>query len=165
MRAGIIPVIHVVTSTHELPLAQQLYGFGINSSYRRLIDLAGHRETTDRTVIDNAIREFSEETLGVFGNVDRSLVARMPSLMNEETALYFVPFKVDPKEVHRNFQWRLANEARPEVLGLVWLTLDEIVSLPAPALYYKPHRLLSQNVDLLPTIDLEMQRFFTENPS
>ena len=59
IRAGIIPVL-----LEDKGSLNGNYIFGVDAHYNTLIDLGGHREVYDYDVLDTALRELREESLG-----------------------------------------------------------------------------------------------------
>jgi 8-oxo-dGTP pyrophosphatase MutT (NUDIX family) len=152
IRAGIIPVVSISGVNY--------YGLGTDSQYLTLIDFAGGIEEKDRHLFDNAAREFTEETLGVFGTIRGEDLYHMPFIHNQECTLFFVPWQYDCKIVD-NFNYKVSQEPRPEIIGINWLTLDELLSLSNKQMYWKPHNLIQENINQIQHIDQIYREMFS----
>lgn len=119
-----------------LPLVRQegilWIGFAINEYGRGLIDFGGRRETKDRTVEENALRELREESMGVF---DLSSVPEKADyveaiIRGSRVRLYFIEFfGRTPSEISSEIGAKLFCEVRPEISGICWFTKDQVNKL------------------------------------
>lgn len=150
-RAGIIPVIWVSGVNY--------YGLGTDSQHHTYIDLGGRREDYDRHHYDNAAREFTEESLGVFGQIRGEDLYEMPFIYNQDCALFFVPWIIN-EQLHENFAHKVSQTPNPEIIALNWLTLNQLLSLTPQQMYWKPQRLIQENADLIEAIDEKYQEIF-----
>jgi hypothetical protein len=119
-RAGIIPF----TFSKDKTL---LFGFGLDKIYRELTDFGGGVSyKKDKTALNGAIREFQEESLGVFGNVTQDQLKDSLVLYTKNTLIIFVYFDADPEAINNAFYDRIIHEKNPEVSDIVWLTEKEL---------------------------------------
>lgn len=100
------------------------YAFGIDAKYKNMIDLGGHRETWDDSVLHTALRELHEESLGIFDSDE--LTRQCKIFYTDELFFLLLPVKKDRNAYVKEFHKRLILEREPEVVDIVWLTLDQI---------------------------------------
>ena len=142
-RAGVIPMID---SVHD---GQRYFCYGVDATYKTLIDLGGHIEAIDTSYAQTAYREFSEETLGALGNtITLAQVAQAPFVYDDDTLDYLVllPSQTDLAAIQRRFAQQLAMDStgHPEVIDLVWLTYDQLAKLADDQIYFRSRRLISR---------------------
>lgn len=118
-RAGVIPYISTPQGLK--------YAFGLDTNYRELTDFGGGVSyKRDKTAINGALREFKEESLGVFGDYTPKDVMNNVVIYNKDLMIVFIPVDVSPKEKNALFHKRLEDEDNPEVCDIVWLSEDEL---------------------------------------
>lgn len=141
---GIIPVMEIGT--------ELVYGFGFNHRYDDFTDFGGQRERGE-TFVEGAIREFTEESLGIFGTLQPEqlqssigLFSRIPAGRRTRVEyLIFVRFTgPSPAELVNQFQLERQRELRKddnlrrlglrvpynpklEMSEMIWLTEDDII--------------------------------------
>lgn len=117
-RAGVIP--------YTFYQGKVIFGLGLDRRFHELTDFGGGiRYTKDRDAIVGALREFTEESLHVFGpmfpeNIQNAIVS-----YTQIMAIFFVYVNVNPVHSSLLFQERVSTLDTPEVSDLVWLSLDE----------------------------------------
>ena len=93
-------------------------------------DLGGHPEPTDQDCLDTAIREFGEESLGVFGPITREQVGRSIAVFNAQVLIVFVRLDYDPKQIIRLFDQRAKAATHPiEVTKLFEVDRSTLLSM------------------------------------
>lgn len=149
-RGGIIPY-----TTGEINgFTYTFYCLGLDYSSGNITDFAGKREPRDRDIIETSIREFQEETLGVFGPLRREdLIRREASVLyDHQSATIFVPFNnIDMMRIVDNYTRSTRGlRSEPELSMLVWmddyqLRMALMQNKQDPIIFYYPTgRLLSQ---------------------
>lgn len=100
------------------------FGFGVDKVYNEFSDFGGKIESGEN-VIETAIRELNEESLGLFQltkkDIDDSLM-----LYNDNMAIIFVKFDADVLTINDDFQRLLTKAKKYEVKAIVWLSYDEL---------------------------------------
>lgn len=135
-RAGVVP--------YTIYNGKLYLCFGEDYRTKTIIDFAGGMEKFDQSMIATAIREFSEETLGVFGpltkdELNRSTVIsqRFPAeykgrTIMQDMVLIFVPVDEFPLSYTRAYQAKVQESLRfhperfLEIKDFLWLTPELI---------------------------------------
>jgi len=73
-----------------------------------------------------ALREFKEESLGIFGELTVKDVEKSIVVYNKEMMIIFYRTDADPKDKNELFHVRLKKEPDPEVCDVVWLNEEEL---------------------------------------
>lgn len=125
LRGGIIPYVVVPTDEGD----QVVYGFGLDSTSADLTDFGGKRDPKDRDIIDTAIREFGEETLSVFGKLNRRDLIGSRIIYDSIIAIILYRYNIDPDDIPKlmaEFNTRAQQLQKPEITTLIWLTPNQI---------------------------------------
>ncbi len=110
----------------------RLYCFALDSSSADLTDFGGSRDISDKDILETALREFNEESLGVFGNIQYSDLFNLEAIYtrvdeNRYAVLLLLPVKVtDLMELGEEFSRRAAKHTDHENRALVWLTQEQV---------------------------------------
>jgi|DewCreStandDraft_4_1066084.scaffolds.fasta_scaffold02053_33 hypothetical protein len=139
----------------------RLYCFALDSSSADLTDFGGRRDRRDKDILETALREFYEESLGVFGNIRYSDLLNLEAIytrVDEDryTMMLLLPVNVtDLIEPGEEFSRRAAEHIDHENRALVWLTqgqvlrvldLDQkIINREVLFIIYPPVRILLEN--------------------
>ena len=75
----------------------------------------------DKTTAGGALREFTEESLGVFGKFHPSSLDDCVVVYNNNMAIFFLPLRCNPEEVTKTFTVRYKKEKTNEVSSLAWM--------------------------------------------
>lgn len=120
-RAGIIP--YIVNNE-----GQRIYALGVDTRFGSLTDFGGGVKKGKETVIEAALREFKEETLGVFKNVSNKSIKNDVAIYNDNILIIFVKVNVDPDYLNLMF---LSNSIRTktplEVNNIAWIPEDKFI--------------------------------------
>lgn len=107
-----------------------VFGMGSDSSYREITDFGGsYEKSADNDPLDTALREFEEETLGVYGSINRDAVSECVVLLNQSMLIMFVPLKFDPDRIAEMFDEKLSEESEPEINELVWISKHNFIAM------------------------------------
>ncbi len=107
-----------------------VFGMGSDSDYEEITDFGGGFEPSiDTDPLDTALREFKEETLGVYGNIDRNAVSECVVVLNQIMLIMFVPLEFDPTKTTVMFGERLLQEHEPEINELVWISKRNFLNM------------------------------------
>lgn len=139
-RAGIIPYIY--------RNGQLYFCLGVDRGSGDLTDFGGGVKATENA-IQGAIREFQEETLGVFGDLDTTRLLHSTWVSTPQMLILFAEIHTDPQIANNLFQERVALIPEPEVSALVWLSytdLIQIVQKNTPTRIYNRVRYLLRRV-------------------
>jgi hypothetical protein len=118
-----------------------VFGMGSDSSYREITDFGGGFESSaDTDPLDTALREFKEETLGVYGDIDRDAVSECVVILNQSMLIMFVPLKFDPNRITEMFGEKLSGEREPEINELVWISKHTFLDMITDQYKSKPSK-------------------------
>ena len=143
-RGGII----IYTTYH-----QQIYlGLAVDSQTHDLTDFGGQLYyDSDPDCIAGSLREFQEETMGIFAPLTAEHVAPYTSIHDEANIITFLHLAVHPDQVSAAFLNAHSEHIRklkkkPEVCGITWLSMDEFTAAVATpgVLYQRLQKVLSQ---------------------
>ncbi len=109
------------------------FGMGLDSESHDLTDFAGSiRYRHDRNVISGALREFDEETLGIFESITKEDIDQCLVIYDEYNLIIFIHMDIDPNAVCSTFNdkyEKIMNDEKrvsdPEVCGITWLEWED----------------------------------------
>lgn len=128
-RAGVIP--YIIYKGKKV-----MFCMGIDRISRDLTDFGGKVEIKDANPVYGGLREFKEESLGVFGEFIIGDVSNDIVLYNDNMMIMFVKLEVDPRIVTEQFKQKIRQICNPEVSDIVWLHKEELLSLISGKCYY-----------------------------
>lgn len=128
-RAGVI-IYTIVNGTMYI-------GLGLDSRSHDLTDFGGGVVyKTDINAVRGALREFEEETLGIFDPLSIEDIKKCLVLYDDNNLIIFIHINMDPNIICQEFNEKyqvITNKNKmitrkkyyPEVCGITWLTLKE----------------------------------------
>lgn len=120
IRAGIIPYIDI-NDTRYFALTLQFP----NSD---LADFGGTIESWDIDALDAAIREYYEESFGIFGEINRENLQDCYVLDGNDTAEILLPVSGYMYDYNQKFYQILGDNIYHEVQTIIWLNAYQILS-------------------------------------
>ena len=107
------------------------YGLGIDTASKEITDFGGGISyKRDENVICGALREFKEETLGIFGDVRYEDVLEAPVIYNNTNLIIFKYVHEDPFLIRERFLQHFIEAENtkdiPEVCDIIWMTTTEL---------------------------------------
>lgn len=136
-RAGIIPILVVdvikLKSSHRPPPGFisgtiKLYGFGIDRTHNELTDFGGrvcYGGKRPESAKRGARREFREETLKSFENIEPKTFDNFIVVGDDETMIMLGEYDEDPFDIDRKFHSNISSKS--ENIGIVWLDEKTII--------------------------------------
>jgi len=103
------------------------FGMGIDRNSGDISDFGGHRIHNDSDIIETAIREFDEETLGVCGKIKKENIKNCYCIFDRHTMIIFYPTQIDIKNSIINFKNTVYDKT--EMSGLIWIKYDKMKSI------------------------------------
>lgn len=100
------------------------FGFGVDAIYNELTDFGGHLDRSDKNVIEGALRECREESLGVLNFTYKNVLEDL-ILYDDKMAILLVKTQESMDKINLNFKNKLTRK-KVEVNDIVWLSLDEL---------------------------------------
>jgi len=129
-RAGVI----MYTKINDL----LYFGLGVDTLSGEYTDFGGgisYKDKNDKNVIEGALREYNEETLGIFGNLNYNDVVDCNVIYNYHNLILFRYVAVDFDNILLQFNIEYNNKIKqgilPEVCNIKWLTLKEFKDVVA----------------------------------
>jgi hypothetical protein len=101
------------------------FGFGVDAIYNELTDFGGHLDRSDKNVIEGALRECREESLGVLNYTYKNVLNDL-ILYDDKMAILLVLTNESMDKINLNFKKKLTLRKKVEVNDIVWLSLDEL---------------------------------------
>ena len=102
---------------------------GIDTVSGDITDFGGGVSVKTENAITGGLREFSEESLGIFGEITIEELKRCVCVYDESNIIIFVPIKIDISRKYYEFINRLKLIKYPEVKDLSILDTKEFISL------------------------------------
>lgn len=102
-------------------------GMGIDMKTHDLTDFGGGISyKKDRDVITGALREFHEETLGIFRKLNYDDISSSAVLYDDiYNLIVFIYIDVDPNIISERFLTSFTTAAKAEICGIEWLTWED----------------------------------------
>ncbi len=145
-RAGIIP--------YCIKDEIKYFCFGVEDGVGALADFGGQVDPADRNLLDTAVREFTEETAGVFGEIDRDRLNSSTCLMGALTV--DILYEVDAKMSSYNLAFENAvKNGDTEVIRFVWLSKTQVLN------YIKMSKMRQKGVNMYHMYDKISDLFST----
>lgn len=108
---------------------QILFGLGVDTKSGDITDFGGGVSKFDGTIINGALREFKEESLGIFGSIQPSELRKFITIYNKKIFSIFIKFNVQPIKINQIFQERVKMIPNPEVKDIMWFSEDNFIKL------------------------------------
>lgn len=110
-----------------------VFMLGIDTNSGNITDFGGGIKLKYETPLEGGLREFVEESLGVFGDIKENELADQIMVYTEDIMIVFIHFKIDFKEIMNIFSQRLNQlliyGISPEVNSLILMTKDQFIQL------------------------------------
>ena len=139
-RAGVILIVYS-SKTPETPL----FCLGKDALSNDFTDFGGKLCKLDNgNPLKCALREFEEESLGVFGEFGMNDVLEDYCVYSDTSLIVFIKIRVENTEwIDLQFSRKLKYQAFREIIKLKWLTLDKLnEAVNKNKIYYKPRVIL-----------------------
>jgi len=117
LRAGILPYI-LEKGTHY-------YAFGISFPVNNITYIGGGICADDGDILETALREYKEESLGVFGALSKDSLCKMEYIKDKRSVLFLHQVKGNLSFYVDKFQ-NLEKSKKHELKGIIWLTKKQI---------------------------------------
>ena len=121
LRAGVI--------VYTIYKGKTYFILGIDTASGNITDFGGGISFKRENAITGGLREFSEETLGIFGSIDVDEIKNCVSVHNDKEVIIFVPFKINIESKYLEFMSRVKQVENPEVMDLFILNKKQFISL------------------------------------
>ena len=131
---------------------QLVFGLGVDTDSNNLTDFGGGVTKKDINPINGGLREFVEETLGVFGSFNEKEVGNCLVIYSEHMLIMFLHLDFDIDKSTYLFKERLKHAKRPEIKELMWMTKNYLFSI------------IEEQHDLLPSTDIFTISKKSQNP-
>lgn len=118
-RAGVIVyrVIDIINGVHLL--------LGVDRKHKELTDFGGGvSKKKDKNPIETALREFNEETLGIFGQLTIKDIKDSLAFINQQMMVIMIHMPVNLEKTVKTFEKNLVKHT--EISDLVWISLQEL---------------------------------------
>jgi hypothetical protein len=119
IRAGIIPFVE--------ENGVRFFAFGVENGVAAIGDFGGHREKKDADALDAAIREYQEEALNVFGEINREMVQDYYAIEGTDTAEILLPVRGPFYQYTERFHQLVGSNTDHEVQTIIWLSRRQLL--------------------------------------
>jgi len=120
IRAGIIPFVE--------EKGIKFYAFGIENGVAAIGDFGGHREKKDIDALDSAIREYEEEALNVFGEINRDMLQDCFAIEGIDTVEILLPVPGPFYQYTKKFNNLVGANTDHEVQTVIWLSKRQLLT-------------------------------------
>lgn len=124
------------------------FGLGVDADYGALTDFSGGIRYSIEDTLTGALREFQEESLGVFGDISREQLDSSLAVYSESMMTIFIYVHCDMNQICSIFQNSYVIENNPEIREIQWLTkrqfFNKIHQKDPHLMYHKVYELLSK---------------------
>ncbi len=125
---------------------QLLFGFGLDSTYNEFTDFSGGISYKKENCIEGALREFCEETEGLYCALHTEDVIDAPVMVDKHNLIIFLYTDESPDEITYSFQ-HLKRAKKSEVKNIIWVTEQELksaIQLKLPYIYSRLRNFLAK---------------------
>lgn len=103
---------------------------GIDTKSGEFTDFAGGISyKTDSNALSGGLREFMEESLGIFGDISVEEIGECITVYDQSNLIIFLPLKMNINAIYTEFINRLRYFPQPEVKDLIFLNKRQFISL------------------------------------
>ena len=102
---------------------------GIDTKSGEITDFAGGIKLKQENQVSGGLRELEEESCGVFGSIDENEVSEHLVIYNKDTVIMLIHIDFDPVGVIKEFNKRITFIEKPEVSGLLILSINDLKNL------------------------------------
>nr|QBK91066.1 MAG: NUDIX hydrolase [Pithovirus LCPAC202] len=107
-----------------------LFGLGIDLIYGNITDFGGQVSyTEDRNAVVGGLREYDEETHGIFGKFDPEQVKDCKVALRNDMMIMFIPLDIYPERASNQFLKVAELSADREIKELIWLNKKDLFKL------------------------------------
>lgn len=105
------------------------YGLGTDRLTNELTDFGGKIHSFENSIV-GALREFTEETLGIFNTPSLEEIQNCMVIHNEYMLIIFILVEIDPIDICSAFGRALSQSKKePEVSSIMFFTKDRFVDM------------------------------------
>lgn len=119
IRAGVIPFVE--------GKGVRFFAFGVENGVAAIGDFGGHREQKDSDALDAAIREYKEEALNVFGEINRDMLQDCYAIEGTDTAEILLPVPGPFYQYTERFHQMVGSNTDHEVQTIIWLSRRQLL--------------------------------------
>ena len=133
-RCGVIPY-------SILPDNTILFALGLDSKSKELTDFGGHSLPYE-SAVTAAMREFNEESLGIFEDIDIKDIQNQLVVHNNHDFVIFLNLDIDllsiDKIFYRKWKQKINEKYNVENCAILWFTAEQIYKLLSHKIIYHP---------------------------
>nr|QBK90822.1 MAG: NUDIX hydrolase [Pithovirus LCPAC201] len=107
-----------------------LFGLGIDLIYDNITDFGGQVSyTEDRNAVVGGLREYHEETHGIFGKFSPEQVEDCKVALRNDMMVIFIPLEIYPEKASIQFLKEAKLSTEREIKELIWLNKKDLIKL------------------------------------
>lgn len=124
-----------------------LFGFGLDSTYDELTDFSGGISyKKDKNAIDGSLREFCEESEGLYCALNLAHVMEAPVIVDKHNLIMFLYTEESPEEINYHFHNQFKTK-KSEIKDIIWVTEKELrmaILIRLPYIYARVRNFLEK---------------------
>jgi len=102
------------------------FALGTDSKTHELTDFSGSvMYSRGETCIDGALREFEEETLGIFGKITAEEISDFFAVYDEDNMVIFVMLDTTQNAIRKVFNEKIKTVKNPEICSIFFVTSNQ----------------------------------------
>src|SRR5579863_2519100 len=105
--------------------------FGVDANSKNITDFAGGVAIKTEDSITGGLREFCEESLGIFGLITTEEIKKCLAIYDSNNLIMLVPLKLDLEKKYQEFLKRVNRLKNPEVIDLYICDKRQLINLVA----------------------------------
>lgn len=102
---------------------------GVDTSSGNITDFGGGIKLKAETPLTGGLREFSEESCGIFGSIDEKDVSDHLVIYTNDLMIIFIHITFNIDRIMMEFNTRIAEVSNPEVNSLILMNSEQFVKL------------------------------------
>jgi len=102
------------------------FALGTDSKTHELTDFSGSvKYSKGETCIEGALREFEEETLGIFGKIAVEEISDFYAIYDEDNMVIFIMLEASQNTIRKAFNEKIKNIKNPEICSIFFITSNQ----------------------------------------
>ncbi len=102
---------------------------GIDTASGNITDFGGGIKLKEETPLTGGLREFVEESCGIFGNIKENDVLDQIVIYTKDLVIMFIHINFNIDRAMTEFNYRISKITNPEVSGLILMNLEQFTQI------------------------------------
>ncbi len=122
------------------------FGLGIDTKYGAYADFSGGIKYSIEDTLTGAIREFNEESLGVFDEISKEQIENSLAIYSDTMMTILIYIRCNMSQISSQFENLVRDHDNPEMSSIVWMNkinlMNMVYAKDSNIMYYKLSDLL-----------------------